>query len=165
MPESMPCARDDRVEFLRAGDANAGDLGPVGRIDADEFRCGLPRCHGACLMVSGMRSLGSQTTKHKQRLVDNMGNQTINKAIDETIDELSAWPERRAMQSTAVDHQRDMGKKSSCAASERGKGVCAALPAPVQAVIEAIEMDVIRGRILPRNRLIEDHLMEDYAAK
>lgn len=70
------------------------------------------------------------------------------------------------MQSSAVDYHRDMGKKSSFAASESGAaGVCAALPAPVQAVIEAIEMDVIRGRILPRNRLIEDHLMEDYAAK
>ncbi|MCW5261167.1 GntR family transcriptional regulator [Verminephrobacter eiseniae] len=117
-------------------------------------------------MVSGMRSLGSQTTKHKQRVVDNIGNQTINKAIDETIDEMSAWPARRAMQSSAVDYHRDMGRKSSFAASESGAaGVCAALPAPVQAVIEAIEMDVIRGRILPRNRLIEDHLMEDYAAK
>ncbi|KAB7628576.1 GntR family transcriptional regulator, partial [Verminephrobacter sp. Larva24] len=69
------------------------------------------------------------------------------------------------MQSSAVDYHRAMGKKSSFAASESGAGVCAALPAPVQAVIEAIEMDVIRGRILPRNRLIEDHLMEDYAAK
>lgn len=39
------------------------------------------------------------------------------------------------------------------------------LPAQVIAVIEAIEIDIIRGRILPRNRLIEDHLMEDYAAK
>src|SRR6218665_3994110 len=114
MPESMPCARDDCVEFLRAGDANAGDLGPVGRIDADEFRCGLPRCHGACLMVSRMRSLGSQTTKHKQRVVDNIGNQTINKAIDE----MSAWPARRAMQSSAVDYHRDMGKKGWLAAWE-----------------------------------------------
>src|SRR6218665_3305687 len=142
MPESIPCARDDRVEFLRAGDANAGDLGPVGRIDADEFRCGFSRYPSACLMASGMRSLGSQTTKHKQRVVDNIGNQTINK----TIDEMSAWPARRAMQSSAVDYHRDMGKKSSFAASESGAaGVCAALPAPVQAVIEAIEMDVIRG--------------------
>src|SRR6218665_3960375 len=142
MPESMPCARDDCVEFLRAGDANAGDLGPVGRIDADEFRCGLPRCHGACLMVSGMRSLGSQTTKHKEGVVENIGNQTINKAIDETNDEMSAGPARRAMQSSAVDYHRAMGKKSSFAASESGTGACAALPAPGQAVIEAIEMDV-----------------------
>src|SRR6218665_1221212 len=132
MPESMPCARDDCVEFLRAGDANAGDLGPVGRIDADEFRCGLPRCHGACLMVSGMRSPGSQTTKHKQPVVENIGNQTIN----ETIDEMSAWPARRAMQSSAVDYHRDMGKKSSFAASEPGAaGESTSLPAPVQAVI------------------------------
>ncbi|WP_375460108.1 GntR family transcriptional regulator [uncultured Enterovirga sp.] len=36
---------------------------------------------------------------------------------------------------------------------------------PVEAVIAAIETDVIRGRILPRTRLIEDHLMEDYGAK
>lgn len=36
---------------------------------------------------------------------------------------------------------------------------------PVGAVIAAIETDVIRGRILPRMRLIEDHLMEDYGAK
>src|SRR6218665_4115630 len=98
MPESIPCARDDCVEFLRAGDANAGDLGHVGRIDADEFRCGLPRCPGAFLMVSGMRSLGSQTTKHKQRVVDNIGNQTTNKAIDE----MRAWPGRRAIHSSEV---------------------------------------------------------------
>ncbi|WP_219723753.1 GntR family transcriptional regulator [Burkholderia sp. WAC0059] len=39
------------------------------------------------------------------------------------------------------------------------------LPEQVQAVIEAIETDVIRSRILPRTRLIEDHLMEDYNAK
>ncbi len=39
------------------------------------------------------------------------------------------------------------------------------LPAQVVAVIEAIETDIIRGQILPRNRLIEDHLMQDYAAK
>src|SRR6218665_2131825 len=69
------------------------------------------------------------------------------------------------MQSSAVDYHRAMGKKSSFAASESGAGVCAALPAPVQAVIEAIDMDVIRGRILPRNRLIEDHLIEDSAPK
>ena len=31
--------------------------------------------------------------------------------------------------------------------------------------MEAIEIDIIRSRILPRNRLIEDHLMEDYSAK
>lgn len=36
---------------------------------------------------------------------------------------------------------------------------------PVVAVMEAIETDIIRGRILPRNRLIEDHLMDDYQAK
>ena len=35
----------------------------------------------------------------------------------------------------------------------------------VAAVIEAIEQDIIRGRILPTSRLIEDHLMEDYGAK
>jgi DNA-binding GntR family transcriptional regulator len=40
----------------------------------------------------------------------------------------------------------------------------AALPTPVAAVIAAIETDIIRGRILPRNRLIEDHLMDDYDA-
>lgn len=39
------------------------------------------------------------------------------------------------------------------------------LPEQVVAVIEAIETDIIRSRILPRTRLIEDHLMEDYAAK
>lgn len=39
------------------------------------------------------------------------------------------------------------------------------LPGPVAAVIAAIETDIIRGRILPRTRLIEDHLMEDYNAK
>lgn len=39
------------------------------------------------------------------------------------------------------------------------------LPDQVRTVIEAIETDIIRGRILPRTRLIEDHLMEDYAAK
>lgn len=36
---------------------------------------------------------------------------------------------------------------------------------PVAAVIAALEADIIRGRILPRARLIEDHLMEDYGAK
>ena len=36
---------------------------------------------------------------------------------------------------------------------------------PVGAVIAAIETDIIRGRILPSMRLIEDHLMEDYRAK
>lgn len=41
----------------------------------------------------------------------------------------------------------------------------AAASHPVAAVIAAIETDVIRGRILPRTRLIEDHLMEDYGAK
>ncbi|NKE46226.1 GntR family transcriptional regulator [Roseomonas frigidaquae] len=39
------------------------------------------------------------------------------------------------------------------------------LPEQVLAVIAAIETDIIRGRILPRTRLIEDHLMEDYDAK
>ncbi len=39
------------------------------------------------------------------------------------------------------------------------------LPAQVAAVIAAIETDIIRSRILPRTRLIEDHLMEDYGAK
>lgn len=39
------------------------------------------------------------------------------------------------------------------------------LPEQVQIVIEAIETDIIRSRILPRSRLIEDHLMEDYHAK
>ncbi|WP_198969304.1 GntR family transcriptional regulator [Xylophilus sp. ASV27] len=51
------------------------------------------------------------------------------------------------------------------AASDAGAFPHATLPAQVAAVIEAIEIDIIRGRILPRNRLIEDHLMEDYAAK
>lgn len=36
---------------------------------------------------------------------------------------------------------------------------------PVAAVIAALEADIIRGRILPRGRLIEDHLMEDYGCK
>ena len=36
---------------------------------------------------------------------------------------------------------------------------------PISAVIAAIEADIIRGRILPGNRLIEDHLMEDCDAK
>lgn len=35
----------------------------------------------------------------------------------------------------------------------------------VVAVIEAIEVDVIRGQLLPGVWLIEDHLMEDYDAK
>lgn len=39
------------------------------------------------------------------------------------------------------------------------------VPEQVAAVIEAIEIDIIRSRILPRNRLIEDHLMDDYNAK
>jgi DNA-binding GntR family transcriptional regulator len=39
------------------------------------------------------------------------------------------------------------------------------LPEQVAAVIAAIETDIIRSRILPRTRLIEDHLMEDYGAK
>lgn len=41
----------------------------------------------------------------------------------------------------------------------------AELSPQVAAVIEAIETDIIRGIILPRTRLIEDHLMEDYNAK
>ena len=40
-----------------------------------------------------------------------------------------------------------------------------ALPPAVAAVIAALEADIIQGRILPRSRLIEDHLMEDYGAK
>ncbi len=39
------------------------------------------------------------------------------------------------------------------------------LPEQVAAVMAAIETDIIRSRILPRTRLIEDHLMDDYAAK
>ena len=39
------------------------------------------------------------------------------------------------------------------------------LSAQVAAVIAAIQTDIIRSRILPRTRLIEDHLMEDYRAK
>ncbi|MBN8991540.1 MAG: GntR family transcriptional regulator [Rhizobiales bacterium] len=39
------------------------------------------------------------------------------------------------------------------------------LSEPVSTVIAAIEADIIRGRILPGNRLIEDHLMEDYGAR
>lgn len=39
------------------------------------------------------------------------------------------------------------------------------LAEPVATVIAALEADIIAGRILPRNRLIEDHLMEDYGAK
>ncbi|WP_353234828.1 GntR family transcriptional regulator [Diaphorobacter ruginosibacter] len=51
--------------------------------------------------------------------------------------------------------------------SKRDLGVFphAELPVAVAAVIEAIEMDIIRGHILPSTRLIEDHLMEDYDAK
>lgn len=41
----------------------------------------------------------------------------------------------------------------------------AELSPQVAEVIEAIEIDIIRGIILPRTRLIEDHLMEDYGAK
>ncbi|HMS06169.1 MAG TPA: GntR family transcriptional regulator [Burkholderiaceae bacterium] len=55
--------------------------------------------------------------------------------------------------------------KNRQAASEAAFSPMAALPEAVAAVIAAIETDVIRGRILPRNRLIEDHLMEDYEAK
>ena len=39
------------------------------------------------------------------------------------------------------------------------------IPEPVAAVIAQIEIDIIQSRILPRTRLIEDHLMEDYSAK
>ncbi len=39
------------------------------------------------------------------------------------------------------------------------------LPEQVATLIEAIETDIIRSRILPQTRLIEDHLMEDYSAK
>jgi len=46
-----------------------------------------------------------------------------------------------------------------------GQGGDPALPEQVSAVIAAIEVDIIRSRILPRTRLIEDHLMEDYGAK
>lgn len=38
-------------------------------------------------------------------------------------------------------------------------------PDQVADVIAAIESDIIRGRILPRTRLIEDHLVDDYGAK
>ncbi|QNP58312.1 GntR family transcriptional regulator [Paenacidovorax monticola] len=55
--------------------------------------------------------------------------------------------------------------KNRLAATDTGAFPHATLPAQVAAVIEAIETDIIRGRILPRNRLIEDHLMEDYDAK
>ncbi|HEY4250662.1 MAG TPA: GntR family transcriptional regulator [Roseomonas sp.] len=44
-------------------------------------------------------------------------------------------------------------------------GQDAQLPDQVAVVIAAIETDIIRSRILPRTRLIEDHLMEDYGAK
>lgn len=44
-------------------------------------------------------------------------------------------------------------------------GQDAQLPEQVAVVIAAIETDIIRSRILPRTRLIEDHLMEDYGAK
>lgn len=44
-------------------------------------------------------------------------------------------------------------------------GDARALPPAVAAVIAALEADIIQGRILPRSRLIEDHLMEDYGAK
>lgn len=55
--------------------------------------------------------------------------------------------------------------KNRVAATDADAFSHATLPARVVAVIEAIETDVIRGYILPRNRLIEDHLMEDYGAK
>ncbi|MDB5606816.1 MAG: regulatory protein GntR [Bradyrhizobium sp.] len=38
-------------------------------------------------------------------------------------------------------------------------------PDQVAAVIAAIETDILRSRILPQTRLIEDHLVEDYGAK
>lgn len=66
--------------------------------------------------------------------------------------------------STSSHYPVTMSTKRS-SATEAGAFPHAALPAQVAAVIELIETDIIRGRILPRNRLIEDHLMEDYAAK
>ncbi|QHJ01105.1 FCD domain-containing protein [Xylophilus rhododendri] len=57
-----------------------------------------------------------------------------------------------------------MSKKQD-SAGDIGVFPGSALPEAVAAVIAAIETDIIRSRILPRNRLIEDHLMEDYQAK
>lgn len=39
------------------------------------------------------------------------------------------------------------------------------MPKAVVDVIEAVEVDIIRGQILPGAWMIEDHLMEDYSAK
>lgn len=41
----------------------------------------------------------------------------------------------------------------------------AEMPEAVVNVIEAIEVDIIRGKLLPSVWLIEDHLMDDYGAK
>lgn len=60
---------------------------------------------------------------------------------------------------------RDMSKPQQPGREKEAAFPRAALPPQVAAVIAAIETDVIRGRILPRTRLIEDHLMEDYEAK
>ncbi|MPT03168.1 MAG: GntR family transcriptional regulator [Delftia sp.] len=60
---------------------------------------------------------------------------------------------------------RDMSKQQRSGREKEAAFPHAALPAQVAAVIAAIETDIIRGRILPRTRLIEDHLMEDYEAK
>jgi len=68
------------------------------------------------------------------------------------------------MAARAPKRQAHMTSQRSSAA-EVGAFPHAALPPQVASVIEAIETDIIRGRILPRNRLIEDHLMEDYDAK
>lgn len=56
-------------------------------------------------------------------------------------------------------------KKNQSSAADAGAFPQSALPEQVAHVIAAIETDIIRGRILPRSRLIEDHLMEDYDAK
>lgn len=56
-------------------------------------------------------------------------------------------------------------RKNQSSATDAGAFPHSALPEQVAHVIAAIETDIIRGRILPRNRLIEDHLMEDYDAK
>lgn len=55
--------------------------------------------------------------------------------------------------------------KTRQSAMDMGVFPQAELNPQVAAVIEAIETDIIRGNILPRTRLIEDHLMEDYNAK
>src|SRR5690606_18300561 len=51
------------------------------------------------------------------------------------------------------------------AASFALPGKARPLSKAVSSVIAALEADIIAGRILPGNRLIEDHLMDDYAAK